>query len=224
MKTTVIAVDGYASTGKSTLSKRLASELNFTYIDTGYMYRVVSYFALNNNLITNDVILEDQLEVALAKTNFTWSENSESKQMMFNGRIYGDEIRTLEISTWVSRIAQLGFVREHLVNQQRILSQLGSVVMDGRDIGTVVFANADYKFFLTADPKVRAQRRYDELQGKGEDVRFDEILKNVVDRDHQDSTRAISPLKKAADAIEIDTTLFSVEEVFQKMVSTIKSS
>lgn len=224
MKTTVIAVDGYASTGKSTLSKRLASELNFTYIDTGYMYRVVSYFALNNNLITNDVILEDQLEIALAKTNFTWSENSESKQMMFNGRVYGDEIRTLEISTWVSRIAQLGFVREHLVNQQRILSQLGSVVMDGRDIGTVVFANADYKFFLTADPKVRAQRRYDELQGKGEDVRFDEILKNVVDRDHQDSTRAISPLKKAADAIEIDTTLFSVEEVFQKMVSTIKSS
>ena len=224
MKTTVIAVDGYASTGKSTLSKRLASELNFTYIDTGYMYRVVSYFALNNNLITNDVILEDQLEIALAKTNFTWSENSESKQMMFNGRVYGDEIRTLEISTWVSRIAQLGFVREHLVNQQRILSQLGSVVMDGRDIGTVVFANADYKFFLTADPKVRAQRRYDELQGKGEDVRFDEILKNVVDRDHQDSTRAISPLKKATDAIEIDTTLFSVEEVFQKMVSTIKSS
>lgn len=224
MKTTVIAVDGYASTGKSTLSKRLASELNFTYIDTGYMYRVVSYFALNNNLISNGVILEDQLEVALAKTNFTWSENSESKQMMFNGRVYGDEIRTLEISTWVSRIAQLGFVREHLVNQQRILSQLGSVVMDGRDIGTVVFANADYKFFLTADPKVRAQRRYDELQGKGEDVRFDEILKNVVDRDHQDSTRAISPLKKAADAIEIDTTLFSVEEVFQKMVSTIKSS
>jgi cytidylate kinase len=224
MKTTVIAVDGYASTGKSTLSKRLASELNFTYIDTGYMYRVVSYFALNNNLITNGVILEDQLEVALTKTNFTWSENSESKQMMFNGRVYGDEIRTLEISTWVSRIAQLGFVREHLVNQQRILSQLGSVVMDGRDIGTVVFANADYKFFLTADPKVRAQRRYDELQGKGEDVRFDEILKNVVDRDHQDSTRAISPLKKAADAIEIDTTLFSVEEVFQKMVSTIKSS
>jgi cytidylate kinase len=224
MKTTVIAVDGYASTGKSTLSKRLASELNFTYIDTGYMYRVVSYFALNNNLITNGVILEDQLEVALAKTNFTWSENSESKQMMFNGRVYGDEIRTLEISTWVSRIAQLGFVREHLVNQQRILSQLGSVVMDGRDIGTVVFANADYKFFLTADPKVRAQRRYDELQGKGEDVRFDEILKNVVDRDHQDSTRAISPLKKAADAIEIDTTLFSVEEVFQKMVSTIESS
>lgn len=224
MKTTVIAVDGYASTGKSTLSKRLASELNFTYIDTGYMYRVVSYFALNNNLITNDVILEDQLEIALAKTNFTWSKNSESKQMMFNGRVYGDEIRTLEISTWVSRIAQLGFVREHLVNQQRILSQLGSVVMDGRDIGTVVFANADYKFFLTADPKVRAQRRYDELQGKGEDVRFDEILKNVVDRDHQDSTRAISPLKKATDAIEIDTTLFSVEEVFQKMVSTIKSS
>ena len=223
MKTTVIAVDGFASTGKSTLSKRLAKALDFTYMDTGYMYRSVSYFALTTDLIQGDVIQEQALEVALSETSFSWNTAAGPKQMLFNGKAYGDELRTLAISSWVSRIAQLGFVREHLVNQQRILSQLGSIVMDGRDIGTVVFPNADFKFFLIADPKVRAQRRFDELQAKGEEVLFEEILKNVVDRDHQDSTRAISPLRKAEEAVEIDTTLFSVEEVFEKMMSVVKA-
>ena len=223
MKTTVIAVDGFASTGKSTLSKRLAKALDYTYMDTGYMYRAVSYFALTTNLIQEDVIQEQKLEIALSETSFSWSTDAGSKQMLFNGKAYGDELRTLEISSWVSRIAQLGFVREHLVNQQRILSQLGSVVMDGRDIGTVVFPNADFKFFLIADAKVRAQRRFDELQAKGEEVLFEEILKNVIDRDHQDSTRAISPLRKAEDAVEIDTTSFSVEEVFEQMMSAVKA-
>lgn len=222
MKTTVIAVDGFASTGKSTLSKRLAKALDFTYIDTGYMYRAVSYFALTTHLIQDDIIQEQALEAALSETSFSWSTAAGSKQMLFNGKAYGDELRTLEVSSWVSRIAQLGFVREHLVNQQRLLSQLGSVVMDGRDIGTVVFTNADYKFFLIADPKVRAQRRLDELQAKGEEVLFEEILKNVVDRDHQDSTRTISPLRRAKDAIEIDTTSFSVDEVFEQMMSAIE--
>ena len=221
METTVIAVDGFASTGKSTLSKRLANALNFTYIDTGFMYRVVSYFALNSNLIEDDVILEKEFEKALAETKFTWSTDTQSKEMLFNGKSFGDEIRTLEISTWVSQIAQLGFVREHLVAQQRSLSKLGSVVMDGRDIGTVVFPYADFKFFLVADSKIRAQRRFDELKAKGEKVLFEEILKNVVDRDHQDSTRDISPLRKAEDALEIDTTSFGEEEVFEQMVSYI---
>ena len=221
METTVIAVDGFASTGKSTLSKRLANELNFTYIDTGFMYRVVSYFALNSNLIEDGVILEREFEKALAETKFTWSTDTQSKKMLFNGKSFGDEIRTLVISTLVSQIAQLGFVREHLVAQQRSLSKLGSVVMDGRDIGTVVFPYADFKFFLVADSKIRAQRRFDELQAKGEKVLFEEILKNVVDRDHQDSTRDISPLRKAGDALEIDTTSFGVEEVFEQMVSYI---
>tara|TARA_B110000093_G_scaffold128612_1_gene137472 strand:- start:856 stop:1527 length:672 start_codon:yes stop_codon:yes gene_type:complete len=221
METTVIAVDGFASTGKSTLSKHLANALNFTYIDTGFMYRVVSYFALNSNLIEDDVILEKEFEKALAETKFTWSTDTQSKEMLFNGKSFGDEIRTLEISTWVSQIAQLGFVREHLVAQQRSLSKLGSVVMDGRDIGTVVFPYADFKFFLVADSKIRAQRRFDELQAKGEKVLFEEILENVVDRDHQDSTRDISPLRKAEDALEIDTTSFGVEEVFEQMVSYI---
>ena len=221
METTVIAVDGFASTGKSTLSKRLANELNFTYIDTGFMYRVVSYFALNSNLIEDGVILEREFEKALAETKFTWSTDTQSKEMLFDGKSFGDEIRTLEISTWVSQIAQLGFVREHLVAQQRSLSKLGSVVMDGRDIGTVVFPYADFKFFLVADSKIRAQRRFDELQAKGEKVLFEEILENVVDRDHQDSTRDISPLRKAEDALEIDTTSFGEEEVFEQMVSYI---
>ena len=221
METTVIAIDGFASTGKSTLSKRLANALNFTYIDTGFMYRVVSYFALNSNLIEDDVILEKEFEKALAETKFTWSTDTQSKEILFNGKSFGDEIRTLEISTWVSQIAQLGFVREHLVAQQRSLSKLGSVVMDGRDIGTVVFPYADFKFFLVADSKIRAQRRFDELQAKGEKVLFEEILKNVVDRDHQDSTRDISPLRKAEDALEIDTTSFGVEEVFEQIVSYI---
>ena len=221
METNVIAVDGFASTGKSTLSKRLANALNFTYIDTGFMYRVVSYFAFNSNLIEDDVILENEFEKALAETKFTWSTDTQSKEMLFDGKSFGDEIRTLEISTWVSQIAQLGFVREHLVAQQRSLSKLGSVVMDGRDIGTVVFPYADFKFFLVADSKIRAQRRFDELQAKGEKVLFEEILENVVDRDHQDSTRDISPLRKAEDALEIDTTSFGVEEVFEQMVSYI---
>ena len=222
MKTTVIAVDGFASTGKSTLSKRLAKALDFTYMDTGYMYRAVSYFALTTHLIQDDIIQEQAIEAALSETSFSWSTAAGSKQMLFNGKAYGDELRTLEVSSWVSRIAQLGFLREHLVNQQRLLSQLGSVVMDGRDIGTVVFPNADYKFFLIADPKVRAQRRLEELRAKGEEVLFEEILKNVVNRDHQDSTRAISPLRKAKDAIEIDTTSFSVDEVFEQMMSAIE--
>ena len=223
MKTTVIAVDGFASSGKSTLSKRLAKALDYTYMDTGYMYRAVSYFALTTNLIQEDVIQEQKLEIALSETSFSWSTDASSKQMLFNGKAYGDELRILEVSSWVSRIAQLGFVREHLVNQQRILSQLGSVVMDGRDIGTAVFPNADFKFFLIADPKIRAQRRFDELQAKGEEVLFEEILKNVIDRDHQDSTRAISPLRKAEDAVEIDTTSFSVEEIFEQMMSAVKA-
>ena len=223
MKKIVIAIDGFASTGKSTLSKRLAKALNFTYMDTGYMYRAVSYFALTTNLVQEAVIKEQKLEIALSETSFSWSTAAGSKQMLFNGKAYGDELRTLEISSLVSRIAQLGSVRMHLVNQQRILSQSGSVVMDGRDIGTVVFPKADFKFFLIADPKVRAQRRFDELQAKGEQVLFEEILKNVVDRDHQDSTRAISPLRKAEDAVEIDTTSFSVEEVFEQMMSAVKA-
>lgn len=223
MKTTVIAVDGYASTGKSTLSKRLADVLGFTYIDTGFMYRAVSYFALKNDFLKEEYIQEDALKEALHKTSFSWSKDIPSKLMLFNGRPYGDELRTLEVSSWVSKIAGLGFVRDHLVHQQRILSQLGGVVMDGRDIGTVVFPEADFKFFLVADAEVRATRRFDELKAKGEKVVYQDILKNVIDRDHQDSTRLISPLKKAEDALEIDTTNVSVETVLEQMFSTINS-
>ena len=143
--------------------------------------------------------------------------------MLFNGFSYGDELRTLVVSSWVSKVAVLGFVRDHLVYQQRILSQLVSVVMDGRDIGTVVFPDADFKFFLIADAEIRAKRRYDELKAKGEEVVLEDILKNVIDRDHQDSTRLISPLKKAEDALEIDTTNVSIETTLVLMFSKINS-
>jgi len=223
MKTKVIAVDGFASTGKSTLSKRLADALGFTYIDTGYMYRAVTYFALKNAFINEQGIEEDAFKKALHKTSFSWSKDKSSKVMLFNGFSYGDELRTLVVSSWVSKVAVLGFVRDHLVYQQRILSQLVSVVMDGRDIGTVVFPDADFKFFLIADAEVRAKRRYDELKAKGEEVVLEDILKNVIDRDHQDSTRLISPLKKAEDALEIDTTNVSIETTLVLMFSTINS-
>tara|TARA_B100000767_G_scaffold275659_1_gene314103 strand:- start:11325 stop:12002 length:678 start_codon:yes stop_codon:yes gene_type:complete len=223
MKIKVIAVDGYASTGKSTLSKRLADALGFTYIDTGFMYRAVSYFAQKNGFLKEDSIQEEALKEALHKTSFSWIKGKSSNVMLFNGSSYGDELRTLEVSSWVSKIAGFGFVRDHLVYQQRILSKLRSVVMDGRDIGTVVFPEADFKFFLVADAEVRAKRRFDELKAKGENVVYKDILKNVIDRDHQDSTRLISPLKKAQDALEIDTTNVSIETALEQMFSKINS-
>ncbi len=222
--TTVIAVDGFASTGKSTLSKRLAETLGFTYIDTGYMYRVITFFALNNGYLVQGKVDESKFETVLFKTKFTWGSGIDEKKMLFDGVAYGDEIRTMEVSNFVSYVASLGSVREHLVNQQRELSNSDNVVMDGRDIGTTVFPDAQVKFFLIADPKVRAQRRFDELSLKGEKVVFEEILKNVVDRDHQDTTRLISPLKKAQDAIEIDTTNFSIEEVLEQMLAVVEGS
>lgn len=221
---TVIAVDGFASTGKSTLSKRLAEALNFIYIDTGYMYRVATFFALNEGYLIQGKIDEPRFEKAFTQKKFTWKIGNDKKKMLFDGLVYGNEIRTLEVSSMVSLVAELNFVREHLVNQQRELSYLDNVVMDGRDIGTVVFPDAKIKFFLIADSKIRAQRRFDELSLKGEKVLFEEVLKNVIDRDYKDSNRTISPLKKAEDAIEIDTTNLSIEEVLGQMLSFIERS
>ena len=221
MKTTVIAVDGYASTGKSTLSKRLANELGFTYIDTGFMYRAVSYFALKNGFLKEDYIQEDALKEALHKTNFSWSKGKFSKLMLFNGSSYGDELRTLEVSSWVSKIAGLGFVRDHLVHQQRVLSQLGSVVMDGRDIGTVVFPKADLKIFMTASDQVRALRRKAELDSKGQDYSLNEVLENLKSRDKSDMERADSPLIAASDARILDNSEINRKEQFNLVLGWI---
>lgn len=224
MKTQVIAIDGYASTGKSTLSKRLATHLGYTYVDTGYMFRAIGLYVLQNNLIVDDVITLSKLEKALPTLQFSWVEGEDAQLLMaLNGRVYGEELRSTEVSNLVSRVATVAAVRSHLLEQQRKLSDNTSVVMDGRDIGTVVFPNATHKFFLNAKPEIRAERRYAEMQAKGIPGTLDEVLANVIERDRLDSTRAIAPLVKAQDAIEIDTSAMDVEAVFQLLCDHIKS-
>ena len=215
METTVIAIDGYASTGKSTLSKRLATNLGFTYVDTGYMFRVISFLILQKNWLNEKGIDQTSLAHALPQLQFSWqSQSTGEKLMAVNGKVYGEELRTAEVSNLVSQVAAIPSVRTHLLNQQRALSKATSVVMDGRDIGTVVFPNAQYKFFLNATPAIRAKRRFEEMQSKDIPGTYEEVLANVIERDRLDSSRAIAPLKKAQDAIEIDTSSLDVEEVF----------
>lgn len=215
METTVIAIDGYASTGKSTLSKRLATYLGFTYVDTGYMFRVISFLVIQNNWLDKKGIDLAPLTQALPELQFSWESQSNGEKLMaVNGKVYGEELRSAEVSNLVSQVAAIPAVRTHLLNQQRALSKKASVVMDGRDIGTVVFPNAQHKFFLNATPAIRAQRRFEEMQAKGILGTYEEVLANVIERDRLDSSRAIAPLKKAQDAIEIDTSSLNVEEVF----------
>ena len=167
METTVIAIDGYASTGKSTLSKRLATHLGFTYVDTGYMFRVISFLVLQKNWLKEKGIDQTSLIQALPQLQFSWqSQPTGEKLMEVNGKVYGEELRTAEVSNLVSQVAAIPAVRTYLLNQQRALSKATSVVMDGRDIGTVVFPNAQHKFFLNATPAIRAQRRFEEMKRK----------------------------------------------------------
>ena len=215
MSTKIIAIDGFASTGKSTLSKRLAQHLGFTYMDTGYMFRVVALQVLKNKWLEVGELNDAALASFLPELNFHWVDQEDGlKSMGANGVIYGEEIRTQEVSALVSQVAANAAVRQHLLEQQRSLAKSANVVMDGRDIGTVVFPQADLKFYLIAQAEIRAQRRFDEMQAKGLTADFDAILANVLERDHLDSTREIAPLKKADDAIEIDTSHYTVEEVF----------
>ncbi len=215
MDTTVIAIDGYASTGKSTLSKRLAAHLGFTYVDTGYMFRVIALLVLKNKWLNDNEITLAPLTTVLAELQFSWLSQEEGQKLMaVNGKVYGEELRTTEVSNFVSKVAAIPAVRTHLLQQQRDLSKSASVVMDGRDIGTVVFPNAQYKFFLNASPEIRAQRRFEEMQAKGIPGTYEEVLANVIQRDQMDSSRAVAPLKKAEDAIEIDTSSLNVDEVF----------
>jgi len=215
METTVIAIDGYASTGKSTLSKRLATHLGFTYVDTGYMFRVIALLVIEKNWLNDNEIMLAPLAAALPQLEFSWIDQPNGeKQMAINGKIYGEELRTPQVSNLVSQVATIPAVRTHLLEQQRALSKAASVVMDGRDIGTVVFPNAQHKFFLNASAAIRAQRRFDEMQLKGITGSYEEVLANVIERDRLDSSRAIAPLKKAKDAIAIDTSSLTVDQVF----------
>jgi cytidylate kinase len=211
----VIAIDGYAATGKSTLAKKLASELNYRYMDTGSMFRVLTYQAMTQGFLKEDRLDNTAFEAFLSKSHFYW----EGSTLGFNQQVLRNEIRTYEVSTNVSKIAAFPYVRKFALKSQRDLAQGHSIVMDGRDIGTVVFPEAKYKFFLDASPEVRAQRRWEEMQQQGSTVSLEAILENIRARDKEDSERAIAPLRKADDALLIDTSNQNIEEVFQTLLS-----
>ncbi|MEA4903299.1 MAG: (d)CMP kinase [Petrimonas sp.] len=211
-----IAVDGFSSCGKSTIAKGLAKELGYTYIDSGAMYRAVALFACRNGWMTDTEINEAGLQKHIPEIEISFETNSEGQQETYlNGENVEKEIRSLEIGNGASRVSTLGFVRRELVRQQQAMGKKKGVVMDGRDIGTVVFPDAEFKIFLTATPEVRAQRRFDELQAKGSLVSYEETLANVRERDERDTTRTESPLRKAADAIELDNSHISINEQLQ---------
>ncbi|UII80177.1 (d)CMP kinase [Flagellimonas sp. CMM7] len=213
-----IAIDGYSSTGKSTLAKRLASALNYVYVDTGAMYRAVTLFALNNNYVgVNEDIPSLVKQLPNIKLKFVPNETLGLSEMYLNGQNVEKTIRTMEVSEQVSKVATIEEVRHMLVTMQQQMGEEKGIVMDGRDIGTVVFPNAELKIFMTASPETRATRRYKELLERGEEVTFDEVLKNVQKRDRIDSTREISPLKKAEDAIEFDNSDMGLEEQFERI-------
>lgn len=215
MKRLTIAVDGFSSCGKSTMAKDLARELGYIYVDTGAMYRSVTLFALRNNMFDeNGIIDKERLKDKMNDINISFRLNQTTRRpdTYLNGELVEDEIRQMEVSSKVSIIAALPFVREALVAQQQQMGRDKGIIMDGRDIGTVVFPNAELKIFVTASAEVRAQRRYDELKGKGVPADFKEILKNVQERDYIDSHREVSPLRKADDAIELDNSNMTIEE------------
>lgn len=207
-----IALDGHSSCGKSTIAKKLANSLGYTYIDTGAMYRGVTLFSLRNNLWQDGQPLEDAIADRLNEVNLRFETTPDGQHLLLNGEDVEHEIRGMEVSNHVSPIATLGAVRAHLVKQQQEMAAQKGVVMDGRDVGTVVMPDAELKIFVTARPEVRAKRRYQELRAKGDDVTFEEVLHNVTERDRIDSSREISPLKKADDAVLLDNSDLTIDE------------
>ena len=215
MKKITIAIDGHSSCGKSTMAKELARRVGYIYVDTGAMYRSVTLYALRNSLFREDgSIKTEELEAQLPDIHISFELNAETGRpdTYLNGECVEQTIRSLEVSNHVSPIAALGFVREAMVAQQQQMGQGGGVVMDGRDIGTVVFPNAELKVFVTASAEVRARRRYDELQQKGMPADYADILKNVQERDYIDSHREVSPLRQADDALLLDNSHMTIPE------------
>lgn len=215
MKKITIAIDGYSSCGKSTMAKDLAKEIGYVYVDTGAMYRSVTLFALRNNLFDAEGnIKTDELEKMMPEIHiaFKFNETTGRPDCILNGELVEKEIRSLEVSNHVSPIAAIPFVREALVAQQKKMGENKGIVMDGRDIGTTVFPNAELKIFVTASSQVRAQRRYDELQQKGMPADFEDILKNVEERDYIDTHRETSPLRQAEDAIVLDNSQLTIPQ------------
>lgn len=208
MKKIIVAIDGLAATGKSTLAKRLAKELNYTYINTGAMYRAITYYALENNLDQIDLIS------VLPDLSIRFEEENNLQKALLNDEDITNELHSMKVANQVSIIASIPKVREFLVDQQRKMGIQKGIVMDGRDIGTVVFPEAECKFFLTANVEIRAQRRVDELHQLGNSASYDKVVENLVSRDNTDSNRDISPLTKALDAITVDVSELTLEEVY----------
>ena len=210
----VIAVDGFSSCGKSTFAKMVAARLGYIFIDTGAMYRAVTLYAIENGCVENGILNEERLVASLddIQIDFRFNPDRGASDIYVNGQWVEGKIRTITVSNLVSSVSAIGQVRERLVAMQQEMGREKGVVMDGRDIGTVVFPNAELKIFMTADPEVRAERRYRELLAKGEEVSRQEIIENIRQRDHLDQSRAISPLRKADDAIVLDNGGMSLEE------------
>ncbi|WP_300564934.1 (d)CMP kinase [Flavobacterium sp.] len=222
-KKITIAIDGFSSTGKSTLAKQLAKHLGYIYVDTGAMYRAVTFYAMQNQLISAASFDKQKLiqDLPNIKLHFVFNPTLGFAEMYLNDVNVEKEIRTIEVSSFVSKVAEVSEVRSKLVEQQQEMGQNKGIVMDGRDIGTVVFPDAELKIFMTASAQTRAQRRYDELLEKGDNVSFEEVLKNVEERDYIDTHRDDSPLVMADDAIEIDNSYLSREEQFQAVLDLV---
>ena len=219
----IIAIDGHSSCGKSTLAKQLAQELGYVYVDSGAMYRAITLYAIQNNLINDGKPNKQALIAALPKIKLSFVLNAENlPEMVLNGVNIETEIRSMEVSKLVSPVSTISEIRRFLVIQQRAVGSSKGVVMDGRDIGSVVFPNAELKIFLTASIEVRAQRRFNELQKKGSDVNYKDVLDNLQERDYIDSNRADSPLMQAEGAVLLDNSQMSIDEQFQEALKIAK--
>ncbi|MTE25875.1 (d)CMP kinase [Winogradskyella ouciana] len=225
MNKIIIAIDGFSSTGKSTVARQLAKELNYIYVDTGAMYRAVTYFALKNDLIGEGFFHSEKLIERLDDINITFKFNEDLgfAEVYLNGENIEKDIRTLEVSQYVSPVSTISEVRQKLVEQQQLMGKGKGIVMDGRDIGTVVFPDAELKIFMTASAETRAKRRYKELLERGHNLSYDEVLENVTTRDYIDSTREDSPLMKAEDAIEIDNSDLTIEAQLDSLIKLAKA-
>lgn len=223
MKKITIAIDGYSSTGKSTLAKQLAKHLGYVYVDTGAMYRAITFFAMENGYISAEYFDKETLINSLKDIKLHFEFNSELgfAEMYLNDKNVEKQIRTIEVSNFVSKVAEVSEVRAKLVEQQKEMGKEKAIVMDGRDIGTVVFPDAELKIFMTANSETRAQRRFDELSQKGDNVSYEEVLKNVQERDYIDTHREDSPLVIADDAIEIDNSYLTREEQFNAVLELV---
>lgn len=224
-KKIIIAIDGFSSTGKSTIAKQLAKKLEYIYVDTGAMYRAVTLYAMQQNYVSETFFNPNDLVADLdnISLSFTFNEQLGFAEMFLNNTNVEKEIRTIEVSKLVSKVAAISEVRKKLVKEQQEMGKNKGIVMDGRDIGTVVFPNAELKLFMTASADKRATRRYKELLDRGDKVKYEEILRNVQERDRIDSTREDSPLTKADDAIEFDNSDMGLKEQFERIMSLVNA-